>query len=287
MSKDPVLFKQARYRKAEQASRVGRRGIYRIITNRDHLIVAFYEMFFRRGLGERYFNKGVLFALIMGLMVTRFFLNFRELGAWFSSVIYSGLFVSTDGLLGASADHYPFCAFDLFIVITLLLGMYHLYDQKQMIKAGVPLHSYFIGISRFAFLGKYFNSKNPHAGAYVYVEPFIALVFGFFCLGHNFVLGLLAIWGAGRLWYESYHVVSKAYHEEKDIEDGDVKSREVKHHMEEVKQRQSSSPPPIPKHYKPSVPPPIPPIPDIDKDLTPMEALRRLNEKKEANKLKE
>ena len=292
MSKEPVLFNQARYRKARQASRASRSGIYGIITSRDHLIVAFYEMYFRRGFGERYFSKGVLFALILGLMATRYFLSFATLSAWFGGIGYAAFHDLTDGLLGASMEHYPFCAFDVFILLTLILGLYHLYDQKQMIKAGLPLHSYFIGMSRFAFIGRFFDSKNPHHGAYVYVEPVVAFFFALFCFEHNLILGFLALWGAGRLWYENYHVVSKAYHEAKNIDDGDIQSKEVKQHMEEVKQRQASSPPPIPKKYRPSVPPPIPPpIPNIEDDLTPMEALKRLdekeNEKEAANKSEE
>ena len=48
----------------KESKRKGR-GFRRVLTDRNHLVIAVYELFFRKNMGVRYFDKGTLFIIII------------------------------------------------------------------------------------------------------------------------------------------------------------------------------------------------------------------------------
>lgn len=238
-----------------------RRNARGFFTDRYALAVAVVEVFFRKNIGERYFNFWVFFFAFLGLLALRFWVAF--------------------------GNFWSFTGYDVFLAAYLVLGFSHLATQKRLASQGQRIHSWYIGDSRFAFLGKYINSKNPDFAAYVYIEPLVIFLLVLPVLTYSILLAIGLVVTGARMWYQSYRTVKNYRHEEMDMEDSKQEAEHRSRTFEEPAPVQLSSPPPIPKMTNKPVPPPIPLV-DDDDELTPMEALKRLNQnRKETDKTEE
>jgi len=93
----------------KESKRKGK-GFRRILTDRNHLVIGVYELFFRKGMGERYFDKGTLGAIIIGLCGLKLLLSFPSFYLWITGTVVP---TSVSGVAPAPAS-FPFCRFDIF-----------------------------------------------------------------------------------------------------------------------------------------------------------------------------
>jgi len=167
----------------KESKRKGR-GFRRILTDRNHLIIGVFELFFRKNMGVRYFDKGTFIAILIGLLGMKFLLSFSLILRWFDGIL--GGFAMAEFMMPFP---YPFCAFDAFILLCIPVGIYHLREQKRLRAEGIRINTDGMGYSRFAGLGKYLDSEYPQLAAYVYIEPLAAFALSFWALSHSFILG--------------------------------------------------------------------------------------------------
>lgn len=269
----------------KESKRKGK-GFRRILTDRNHLIIGVYELFFRKEMGERYFDRGTLIAIIVGLCGLKCLLSFPSFYVWMTGAIVP---TAISGVAPAPAS-FPFCRFDIFILICLVLGIYHLRQQRKARAAGRRINSMFMGTSRFRKFGKFFNEKNPQFGAYLFIEPVVALFVSFIAISHSLFLFLFGVIGAGRLWYENYLVVREYKDTMYDMEDAVTLSEHLsaqkEHDEREIKKAmmQASAPPPIPNTPPVFTPPPIPSNTNPDDNVSAADAVRRIKQKQKKNK---
>ena len=232
-----------------------RRTARGFFSNRYILIVAVIEIFFRKYMGERYFTHGIFFAGLVGLLALRFWVSYP--------------------------NFFSFVSYDVFLIAYVVMSGLHFTTLSKLKDMGIRRHSYYIGDSRFAFLGKYLNSKNPNFAAWVYIEPLVVflLVVPIIMLTNSLLLGIGAVIGGARLWYENWRTVRDFRHDELDRLDGQIVSSHVAGTMDETTEVETLSPPPVPRTANIPIPPPIPLMDSEQDELTPMEALKRLNRK--------
>lgn len=247
--------RQERERERDHRQRIisERRTARGFFANRYILIVAVIEVFFRKYMGERYFTKGIFFAGLLGLLALHFWVSYPN-------------FLS-------------FVAYDFFIIAYVAMSFLHFSTLSKLEKMGIRQHSYYIGDSRFAFLGKYINSQNPNFAALVYIEPLVIFLLVLPIMSYSFLLGIGAIIGGARLWYENWRTVRNFRHDELDRKDGETTSRHITNNMGEITEERTLSSQPVPRRASRPVPPPMPSMESEDEELTPMEVLERLNQK--------
>jgi len=263
----------------KESKRKGR-GFRRVLTDRNHLVIGAFEIFFRKNMGVRYFDKGTLIAILIGLIGIKGLLNYLGIMKWISGIA-SALFLG----LFEMPQPYPFCVLDVFILFCLGMGIYHLKEQKRLRAEGRRINTDYMGISRFGEIGKYLNKENPQFAAYVYVEPLIAFVVSFLALQHSFILGVIGMIGAGRLWYENYLVVREYKDMVYDMEDAATMSGHLEQKKEQDEQAikaartAATSPPPIRKQPPIIAPPPIPLMTNPNEEESAMDAIKRIKRK--------
>lgn len=233
-----------------------RRTARGFFSNRYILIVAVIEVFFRKYMGERYFTRGMFFAGLVGLLALRFWVSYP--------------------------NFFSFVSYDIFLIAYVAMSGLHFTTLSKLKNMGIRRHSYYIGDSRFAFFGKYLNSKNPNFAAWVYIEPLVVflLVLPIIMVTNSLLLGIGAVIGGARLWYENWRTVRDFRHDELDRIDGEVVSQHVAGNMGGMTEDEELNPPPVPRTANIPVPPPIPLMNSEEEEFTPMEALQRLNKKR-------
>lgn len=281
------LQKEAAQITKKESKRKGR-GFQRILTDRNNLIIGMFELFFRKNMGVRYFDRGTFFAIIIGLVGLKFLLTFFRSLAFLEGVVLNLL-------LGDELVPYPLCyVLDGLILLCIGLGIYHLREQQRLRAEGKRINTDYMGTSRFVELGKYIDKENPQFGAYVYIEPLVAFIMSFLVFfNHSLILGILGFIGAGRLWYENYLVVREYRDMMYDMEDAKTLSTHLEQKQEQdekaikaakEKAARAAMPPPIPKKAAPVMPPPIPLVSNPEEEISALDAIRQIKqEQKDEN----
>jgi hypothetical protein len=224
-------------------------------TNRYVLIVAIVEVFFRTNMGKRYFTFQLFFAGLVGIGLIRYWMV---------------------------PFYFQLDWFDLFTFSYILLGLYHLYSQRRLSARGVVEHSWYVGSSNFRFVGRFFNSREPNYFALLYVEPLALLLLAVVIFSYSLLLAIGSVIAAIQLWYQNYRLIRRLRNEEMNRQDGMIVSEHINATtFQQQDITDSSTPPAIPRRTAPA-PPPIPLPNSTQEDISPMEALERLNRKNES-----
>jgi len=209
-----LLEGQGNNRHKEQRKERGWRGF---LAARQNAQDAVFHMLFRRKIGENYFNRAIFFSVMVTLISLKIFLDFSAYKKWWNMKTNSAfLGVDIEGVqeaqrrMGFEVTSFPFCVMDGFIILILILGIYHLFDQRRKKKQGIVVDSDSRGISHFNALGQRLKPETPEFGATLFIEPLIAFVASFLLYTHSFFFGLIAFGAAGRFWYENYLLYQKS-----------------------------------------------------------------------------
>lgn len=168
-------------------------------------VVSVIEVFCRVGMGERYFNGRNFLGGLVGLIVFRFF-------------------------IASSKVHY----FDVFITLYILLSLYHFIVQWRRRAKRNSHYSYFLGYSRFEFIAKAMRFKDTQYVTYKFIEPLIVLLLVLPIMTYSFFLGIVAIIGAGRLWWENSKVLAREWQEHLDRRDNEIYATHVRQNMTDI-----------------------------------------------------
>ena len=256
--------------------------------------VVVWEVFFRTRMGERYFGARLFLGGLAVLVIIQT-LSFR------SMLGYDFFEVDPD------KDFYITSPFDWMIAAYVGMGLWHLFQQRQLYAKGQAPYSYYMGSSRLRPIGKgffwlvnflislpfrlfkakpfQFGSKADYYFSYYLLEPlvaFILTIIGASTLGFNSQLVLaLGLMGTVQLWWQNVKKVRESYLGELDRRDS---QRISEHIQQENRQRQQQTvramPPPLPKKAPKSMPPPLPKQGGQRPSLSVEDMLKRRNSKR-------
>ena len=244
------------------------------------------QVFFRYRMGERYFSFKTLRGGLYVLLVVRFLFFF---GADFTS-------------------GYPFHGLDIALILYLLLGFWQLIQHRRLASKGQSIHSYFIGYSRFFFIGKalimvlnliislpfrlfqakpfQFRPKSAYYLTYTLIEPLITLALAamFYFYLKSPVAALLCAAAALILFWTAINKVSSARQIYVDRADGQIFTQALQSDMVKANDKQmqrqgirTKTPQSIPVHSPLSPVREVPPVQANHNTISVSDALKNLN----------
>lgn len=252
--------------------------------------VVVWEVFFRTRMGERYFG---LRLFLGGLVV----LGFIQTLSFQSMLGYDYFEIDPD------KDFYITSPFDWAIGAYIVMGLWHLIEQRRLYVKGQASYSYYMGRSRLRPIGKgffrlvnslislpfllfkakpfQFSSKADYYFSYYLLEPLTALILTFILASNlcfnSMTLLLIGIMGAAQLFWQNVKKVQKTYLGELDRRDSQRISEHIQHETSRRQQTAAkATPPPLPT----KVPKSMTPLPKKDNKLampSVEDALKKLN----------
>ena len=130
-----LLEGQGENKHKEQSKQTGWRGF---LGSRQNAQRAVFDILFRRQFGKDYFNRATLFSVMITLVSLKFFIDFFAYKKWWGMKASSAVLgIELEDVqkkqesMGFEVTSFPFCVMDYFIVLILILGVYHLIDQKM------------------------------------------------------------------------------------------------------------------------------------------------------------
>lgn len=168
-------------------------GSYR----RYSVLVIIVEAFFRKNMGERYFNGRSVLGGLVGLVVLRFFQSFDQSQAMVGEVTFAWV-------------HF----FDVFIIAYILLSLWHFIGHLRHRNTHKEEHSYYMGDSRWAFVARGLGIKRYSTPTFYVVEPLMLLLLAIPIFIYSFFLGIITILAAFRLWWENSKSLNQYWQEE-------------------------------------------------------------------------
>jgi len=173
--------------------------------------VVVVEVFFRKAMGERYFNGRTFFGGLIALIILRFFLSLTPYALTIGERVFDRVHL-IDGV----------------ILLYGLLSLSHFIGQwRRRHRSGDPFrsqmsYSYFIGRSRFQFLGKALRLRDPAGFTYRFVEPLIVFIIAVMAIPISFLIALAVGMTAFRLFWENSRILALEWEEELDRRDGQI-----------------------------------------------------------------
>ena len=231
--------------------------------------VVVWEVFFRTRMGERDFGVR-LFLGGLAVLVLIQTLSFQ------SMLGYDYFEINPD------KDFYITSPFDWVIAAYLIMGGWHLFEQRRLFAKGKSSYSYYMGSSRLRPIGKgffllvnllislpfrlskakpfQFSSTADYYFSYYLLEPlaaFILTIIACSSLVFNSKLVLaLGLMGTGQLWWQNVKKVRETYLSELNRKDVQKMSEQIEFEtkLRDLKQAEKASPPPLPIKVPESMP---------------------------------